>query len=141
MKGSGQLASNPTCSGPGFLQSDYLPCHAKSLELIIRGTQTDPAFKLHLMETRIDEVLAGLISYALVLSVPITCARSAEGETDVNVAVPDSPGVTVSAGHKVTMTCIACQQKERLRLSDSEGSLSRPGSRTSRLVDRGMTNE
>lgn len=117
-KGSGQLGSNPTCSGPGFLHSDYLSRQAKSLEFSARGTRTDQAFMLQLTETRIDGATAGLINYALlvsltnnppVLTVPITGPRSAEGETDVNVAVPDSAGGTVAAQHKVTMTCTSCK--------------------------------
>lgn len=117
-KGSGQLGSNPTCSGPGFVHSDYLSRQAKSLEFSARGTRTDLAFKLQLTETKIDGATAGLINYALlvsltnnppVLTVPVTGPQSAEGETDVEVAVPDSAGVTVSAHHKVTMTCTSCR--------------------------------
>jgi hypothetical protein len=117
-KGSGQLGSNPTCSGPGFLHSDYLSRQAKSLEFSVRGTRTDLAFKLQLTETKIDGATAGLINYALlvsltnnppVLTVPITSPRTAEGETDVNVAVPDSAGGTAVAQHKVTMTCSTCK--------------------------------
>jgi hypothetical protein len=117
-KGTGLLGSNPTCSGPGFLHSDYLARQAKSLEFNVLGTRTELAFKLQLTETKIDGATAGLINYALlvsltnntpVLTVPMTSPRTAEGETDVNVAVPDSSGGSAVAQHKVTMTCTSCK--------------------------------
>jgi len=117
-KGTGTLGSNPTCSGPGFLRSDYLARQAQNVEFSVRGTRSDLAFQLQLTETKIDGATAGLINYALlvsltnnppVLTVPITSPRSAEGETDVNVAVPYSEGGTAVAQHKVSMTCASCK--------------------------------
>lgn len=117
-KGSGQLGSNPTCSGPGFLHSDYLSRQAKNLEFSVRGTQTDQAFMLQLTETKIDGATAGLINYSLlvsltnnppVLTVPISSPRTAEGETSVTRDVPYSNGGTAVAQHKVTMTCTSCK--------------------------------
>jgi hypothetical protein len=116
-QGSGKIGSTATCTGPGFLHPSTSP-QAKSVEFTVRGKQIDQAFMLQLTETKIDGSTPGLINYGLlvsltndqpVLTVPITRAGSAEGITNVTRDVPNSVGGTVTAQHKVTMTCSSCK--------------------------------
>jgi hypothetical protein len=114
--GSGTLASNPKCSGPGF-SSDYLSSQAKTVSFDVRGKRQDGKFDLQFVETNIDGETKGLVNYSLLLSVsgnpptlsvPITGPSTAEGETTTSVVVPYSDGTKASGKHQVKMRCTSC---------------------------------
>lgn len=115
--GSGTLASNPKCSGPGF-SGDYLSGQAQSVSFNVQGKRQDGKFDLQFVETNIDGETKGLLNYSLLLfptgtpptlSIPIISPSTAEGETTTSVIVPYSNGTTKASGkHQVKMTCTSC---------------------------------
>ncbi|MCL4395387.1 MAG: hypothetical protein M1482_11410 [Chloroflexi bacterium] len=117
-KGTGTIASMPSCSGPGFTDNNYVSHEAKNLQFSVRGSRKDNEFGLQFTETGIDGSTAGLINYSLLLSasasppllvVPITGPSTASGQTSVTVPVPASDGGTAVGKHKVTLTCTSCK--------------------------------
>ena len=103
-RGSGRLRLRPPAVLARVLSTPTIFLAKRRVSSSVSRNRTNLAFKLQLTETKIDGATAGLINYALlvsltnnppVLTVPITTLADAEGETDVNVAVPNSDGGTV----------------------------------------------